>query len=224
MADSQLGVRVVSVEESSQAYLADLRPEDIIVRIDGKEIRSIDEFAVISSALKGRATVTNLLIFRNGTPKQLSVYLYSYPILHEWGLEFVPNYELRFAQPYTGREYWFRLGRGFEEVGKSSEALNAYLNALHQVPTDTAIAFKISRLFTLMSQERLKGGALAEGVALLRQAVVTMQKLFDYPLTNEQLQSIKSQLETTLRILREATAQRQIGTPLVPTQLIPAKT
>ena len=35
VADSQVGIRVVRVEDASQAHLADLRPEDIIVRVNG---------------------------------------------------------------------------------------------------------------------------------------------------------------------------------------------
>jgi len=55
VADSPLGVRVVSVEDASQASQADLRPEDIIIRVDGADVGSIDAFAMFSEALKGRA-------------------------------------------------------------------------------------------------------------------------------------------------------------------------
>jgi len=56
VADSGLGVRVVSVEEGSQPHQADLRAEDVIVQVDGREVHSIDEFAILSRAMKGRAT------------------------------------------------------------------------------------------------------------------------------------------------------------------------
>ena len=206
VAESTLGVRVVSVEESSQASLADLRPEDVIIRIHGQEIHSLDEFATLSTALKGRAVKADVLVFRNGSPRELVLHLYSYPVLREWGIEFVPEHDVRFAETRVGLDYWRRLGRGFEEAGKPAEALNAYLNGLHNVPTDAATALKASRLFSTVSRQRLQEGALAEGIASLHNAVRVLQKLFDYPLSDEDLQAIKQQLEDTLRTLRTVSA------------------
>ena len=209
VADSPLGVRVVSVEETSQASLADLRPEDLIVSIDGREIHSIDEFATLSTAMKGRATAAKVLVFRDGSPRELALHLYSYPILRTWGIEVIPDHDLRFAKPEIGLDYWMRLGRGFEEARKPAEALNAYLNALHNVPTDVAAACKVSDLFTRVSREQLDRGDLAGGVASLRQGLVVMQKLFDSPLTEEQLRAIKDRLTDTLRALRQTTASHK---------------
>jgi len=208
VADSPFGVRVISVEEASQAHLADLRPEDIIVRVHGTDVRSIDEFAALSTALKDRAVSTTVLVFRNGTPRELVVHLYSYPVLREWGLEFVPDLDLRFAQAETGLEYWVRLGRGFEEAGKPAEALNAYLNGLHNVPTDTPTALTVSRLFSQVSQRHLAAGSLVEGIADLRRALLMLERLFDRPLTDEQLDAVRRQLHETLQALRAATAAR----------------
>ena len=75
VADSPLGVRVVSVEEGSQASLADLRPEDIIVRVEAREVHSIDEFAALSATLKGHAASATVLVFRNGAPRELTLRL-----------------------------------------------------------------------------------------------------------------------------------------------------
>ena len=204
VADSPLGVRVVSVEDASQASLADLRPDDLILRVRGQEVRSIDEFAALSSGLKGRATEASLLIFRHGAPQELRLHLYSYPLLREWGLEFVPDDDIRFAQPEVGLAYWLRLGRGFEEAGKPEEALQAYLNGLHQVPTDAGAALKASALLFRLCQRRVRQRALTEGIASLREAVVVMERLFDYPLTHEQLQVVRRDLQETLGALREA--------------------
>ena len=204
IADSPLGVRVVSVEEASQAQLADLRPDDIIVRVRDVDIRSIDEFAVVSSALRGRAVAVPVLIFRNGTPRELTLHLYSYPLLQAWGLQVVPDHEIRFAEARVGLDYWSRLGRGFEEAGKPAEALDAYLNGLHNVPTDTATALQVSRLFIALSRQRLADGSLADGIADLRQALQVLERLFDHPLTGEQLRQVRSQLRETLQGLRQA--------------------
>ena len=204
--DSPLGIRVVSVEDASQASLADLRPEDIIVSVNGTEIHSIDEFATFSSALKGRATKATVLVFRNGSPHELLLHLYSYPILRAWGIEFVPEHDIHFAEPQIGLDYWTRLGRGFEDAHQPAQALNAYLNALHNVPTDVTVALKASQLLVEVSQRSLHDHALVEGITSLREAVLIMEQLFSYTLTDEQLQMIKRQLQETLEALRIAAA------------------
>lgn len=204
--DSPLGVRVVSVEESSQAHLADLRPEDVIVRLAGESIASIDAFAVLSTALKGRANRAAVTVFRNGAPKELVVHLYSYPILRVWGIEFVPDYDIHFADPSIGREYWMRMGRGFALAGKPEDALNAYLNALHTVPTDAEAALRAALLLTQISEQRLRERRMEEGITALRKGVVMMERLFESPLTDEQLQEIKGRLQDTVAALRLATA------------------
>ena len=204
VADSPLGVRVVSVEDASQAQLADLRPDDIIVRVRDADIRSIDEFAVRSSALRGRALAVPVLVFRDGTPRELTLHLYSYSILQAWGLKVLPDHDVRFAEPRVGLDYWSRLGRGFEEADKPAEALDAYLNGLHNVPADAATALHVSRLLVVLSRRRLADGALAEGIAELRQALQVLERLFDHPLTDEQLREVRSQLRETLQGLRQA--------------------
>lgn len=202
VADSPVGVRVVSVEESSQADLADLRPDDIIVRVRDTELHSIDEFATLSSALKGRVASVTLLVFRNGAPRELSLHLYSYPILREWRVEFLPDHDIRFADPSVGLAYWARLGRGFEVAGKPDDALGAYLNGLHNVPVDLATALHVTELWSAISQRQLAEGHLAEGIAGLRHTLTMMERLFDYPLTDDQLRSIREQLRATLSALK----------------------
>ena len=206
VADSPIGVRVVSVEESSQAYQADLRPEDIIVRIEGQGLHSIDDFATVSSSLISRTMKARVVIFRNGEPLELALHLYSYPILRAWGIEFVPDHDMRFAQPQIGLEYWTRLGRGLEEVHNPAQALDACLNGLHNVPTDVATAIKVSSLFLELSQKRITDGALGEGAELLRQTLIVMEHLFDYKLSDEQLEAIKGQLTATRDLLRQTVA------------------
>jgi hypothetical protein len=206
VADSPLGVRVVSVEESSQAYRADLRPEDIIVRVDDREVPGIDQFAALSASLRGQAVAAAVLVFRNGAPKQLALHLYSYPVLEEWGVEFIPQHDLRFAEPGVGLAYWARMGRGFEEAGKPAEALDAYLNGLHQKPDDVSVALAASRLYGRLSREHAERAELPHGIAALRDSVAILERSFHYPLTDAQLTVVKHQLTVTLETLRSMRA------------------
>ncbi|MBI3322024.1 MAG: PDZ domain-containing protein [Candidatus Omnitrophica bacterium] len=202
VADSPLGVRVVSVEESSQASLADLRPEDLIVRVRDTEVHSIDEFATLSNAMNGHAISATVLVFRNGMPRELTLHLYSYPILQAWGIRFLPDHDIRFADPQIGLAYWARLGRGFEEAGNVPDALDAYLNGLHNVPRDPATAMNVSTLLSQMSQQRLRSGALAEGLERLHESLLMLEQLFDSPLSDDQLKEVRRQLHDALHALR----------------------
>jgi len=201
-AGSVPGVRVVSVEEGSQAALADLRPEDIIIRINDTPLRTIDEFAVVSQALKRSATKAGVFVLRNGEPRELLVHLYSYPVLRRWDLTFVPDHDIRFAEAKVGMAYWMRLARGFETAGRSDQALNATLNALHNDPDNLDVALKASELLSRIARAKLAAHRLREALIAIQEGTILLGKLFDQPLDDAKLQAIKSQLEETLRALR----------------------
>jgi hypothetical protein len=203
VADSPVGVRVISVEADAPAALADLRAEDIIVRVQQADVRSIDEFSHLSTQLKGQATRIRVLVFRAGQRRELQLHAYSYPLLERWGVEFIPEYDLRFAEARVGAAYWQRLGRGFEEAGKPGEALNAYLNGLHLTPADAHLAAQAGVLWLQVTQQRLRERQLIEGLGALGQASAFLQRLFDYPLTTPQLIQLRDELKATLAALKQ---------------------
>ena len=200
-ADSPDGVRIVSVEESSQAFLADLRPEDILMQVDNTPTGTIDQFGAASQALKGKASKANVVVLRNGQPVQLLVHLYSYPILRRWRLSFIPNDEFRFADPHAGLGYWGRMARGFEGAGDEGRALDAYLNALHYEPDRRDVAVKIAELFWRIGRQRLQQHRMAEALGSLDQGTVLLEQLFEQPLEDAELQGIKSELEQTVQAI-----------------------
>ncbi len=204
VADNALGVRVVTIDGSSQAYAADLRPDDLIVRVDDDEVHSIDDFAAVSNKLRGKTIKASVIVLRNGSPKQLLLHLYSYPVLNAFGIEWVPEHDVRFAQPEIGRDYWMRMARGFETAGQSAKALDAYLNALHNTPSDGQAAFLASVVASKIGQEQVKSGNFSEGLTSLRSSLLITQKLFDGPLSDEQLSAVKDQLKATLQAIRQA--------------------
>jgi len=68
------GVYVVTVEEFSAAEKAGLKPEDVIIAIDGKTIKTMDELNKIKNTHKIGDKVT-LKIVRNGKEKELTLKL-----------------------------------------------------------------------------------------------------------------------------------------------------
>ncbi|OGX13284.1 MAG: hypothetical protein A3I71_02755 [Omnitrophica WOR_2 bacterium RIFCSPLOWO2_02_FULL_63_16] len=203
VADSPEGVRVIGVEEGSQADVADLRPEDIVLQVNDTPVKTIEEFSRTSQDLKGRAFKASVVILRNGEPRDVILHLYSYPVLRHWDLTFIPEHDVRFADPEVGAQYWMRLGRGFLSAKKPEPALNAYLNALHNDPRQLDAALRVAGLLLELTQSRLQAQRLPEALAAFKQGAVVLEHLFEHPLASDQLASIKSQLESTLRVLQE---------------------
>lgn len=197
-----LGVRVVSVEETSQAFLSDLRSEDVILQINGTAIHTIDEFAAISQQLKGRAAKATLLVLRNDQLQELTVHLYSVPVLQQWDLSFVPEHDIRFADPTAGVAYWMRLARGFQEAGDLEHALNAVLNALHNDPGRLDVALRAADLLWAIARAQLARGQLSGALAPLDHGTTLLERLMAHSLTVSQLQSVRHQLEETVAALR----------------------
>jgi hypothetical protein len=203
VADGPFGVRVVSVDESSQASLTDLRAEDVILEINQLPVRTIDEFAVVSRSLKGKASQAQVVVLRNGQPRELTLHLYSMPILQRWGLFFVHEHDIRFGQGETGLAHWSRLGRGFELAGNDEQALNAYLNALHNVPAEWRMAMKIDSLLWKIARVRLKADRLSEAIGTIQQANALLERLFEQPLEEADLKAVKQELTLTVAALRD---------------------
>ncbi len=211
VADSPQGVAVVSIEDYSQAFLAGLRPEDVVVQVDGRPVSTIDEFAALSQQMKGQAVRTNLVVLRNGQPRALELHLYSYPLLKTWNLAFIPDDEIRFVEPSAALDYWSRMGRGFESANQLDHALEAWLNALHNEPTNVGVAVHICELLAQLARQSLAVHQLAQAVKALQREIIMLQRLFDYSLTDDQLQSVKRQLQetvTTLKSVRQGSLEK----------------
>ena len=204
VANGPLGVRVVSVEEQSQASLSDLRPEDVIVQVNGETVKTIDDFAVLSQHLTGRSTRAAVLVLRNGEPQELLVHLYSVPILRQWGLSFVPEHDLRFVAPSAAVAYWMRLSRGFQDAKDLERALNAVLNALHHDAGNLELALKASDVLWAIARQRLTARRIPQAFTSIQHATTLLQHLFHHPLTEAQLEAVRAQLQETLAVLRHS--------------------
>ncbi|HEX9785310.1 MAG TPA: hypothetical protein VGA56_21580 [Opitutaceae bacterium] len=202
--DTQLGVQIVRVDEASQAYQADLRPGDLLLRIHETDIRTIEEFAVVSLALKGRAEETRLLVFRNGAPRELTLHLYSYPVLRAWGVRFIPDHNIRFADIEPAVEYWMRMGRGFEEAKKPLEALDAYLNVLHISNGHLPAAVRVAGLMLHTGSRQVAMGDHPAGLARLTDAMEILSRLFNHPLHPDQLGYIRDQLAGAVEAMQNS--------------------
>jgi len=204
VAGSPIGVRVISVTEGSQAFLSDLRPEDLVVQVNGQPVKTLDEFAVLSHGLKGRATKAAVLVLRNGEPQTLLLHLYSVPILRQWGVSFVPEHDLRFADSSAGVAYWMRLARGFQEAKDLERALNAVLNALHNDPSNLGLALKASDVLWAIARKRLNARRIPQALSAIQHATTLLERLFRHPLTEAQLEAVRAQLQETVEVLRRS--------------------
>ena len=206
VADGRGGVRVVSVEERSQAFLADLRPEDLILRINEMPTSRIEQFATVSQLLKGHQAAATLLVMRSGELRDIILHLFSYPVLTRWKLAFVPDFDLRFGDPSVGREYWTKLAHEFQAAGRRDAALNALLNALHNDPESVETAWLVSEALWDVSEIQLGSNRMADALGTLRNQLTLLDRLFDEPLEEGRLRTLKLRLSdsiTSLKKIRE---------------------
>ena len=123
--------------------------------------------------------------------------------LHQWDLAFIPDHELRFAEPTAGRHYWLNLGRGFETADDLDGALQASLNALHNEPDNVEVAMNTADLFWRIAERHLQSRRLPDAMRALGSGTALLHRLFEHPLKPEQLNQIKSRLEESLHLLKE---------------------
>ena len=76
--DLEIGVYVKSVEDFSPAEKAGIKPGDVIIKADGKDITTMDELTEIKNSHQIGETMT-LVVTRNGEERELSVTLEETP-------------------------------------------------------------------------------------------------------------------------------------------------
>jgi len=136
------GVVVVFVREDAFALAAGVRAGDHLVAIDEQPINSLEDFADMSRALAGRRTDVSVELLRGGTRFTTDVSLASPTVRSAWGLAFLPDYSLRFADPNAARRYWSQRASHELVQGQDVEAMRSLLNVLHYAPDayDEALA------------------------------------------------------------------------------------
>jgi len=74
MTDDVKGVRFADVRPNSPAAKAGLKGQDIMVKLDGKEIQNLQDFTYVLRSHKPGDTV-EVVVMRDGTPMTVSVTL-----------------------------------------------------------------------------------------------------------------------------------------------------
>ncbi len=221
VADAKPGARVVVVDEESAAYAGGVRPGDVITRLNGAAVGSIDEFALQSQHVLGKVSEATLVVERGGRPIALLISLFSQRLLEAWGERFVPNLELRFRDPKAGYAYWSTEGRRVAQSQRVSLAIEAFETALHYQPAHVETALLLAGQWNMLAQSRFADRRNDQGIAALQHAVNMYQRLLAKGVTAEQLAEIKGQLQ---RLVSTLDAQLPAGTPSAEPEAAPSGT
>ncbi len=152
------GLMVIEAQEGSPAYNAGLKTGDVVVEVDGKKVKSIEEYVNISRELKNKKVETTLTIRREGVLYDAVIRIYSIPIHEQWDQKVTKPIELPKEVTQSPYEYWSSKGRmtlkkfgktaPFEEnVEICNEAIKYFFNSLHYQTDSINTALLIAKLY-----------------------------------------------------------------------------
>jgi len=151
------GLMVIETQEGSPAFNAGLKAGDVVVEVDGKKIKSIEEYVNISGEVKKKVE-TSLTIRREGVLYEAVIRIYSIPIHEQWDQKVTKPIELPKGLTDSPYGYWSNKGRRtlkkfgktapFEEnVEICNEAIKYFFNSLHYQTDSINTALLIAKLY-----------------------------------------------------------------------------
>ncbi|MFQ5964660.1 MAG: PDZ domain-containing protein [Candidatus Scalinduaceae bacterium] len=176
------GLKVIDVQKGSPSFDAGLKSGDVILEIDGKKIKSLDDYVIISSEIKDKKVEASLTVVREGVSYEAVIIIYSVPIHHHWEEKVSKPKELPQGltnSPYT---YWTNKGNrilkktnnkaSFEaKVGNYNEAIKYLYNGLHYQPKSIGTAIQIAKSYHELGNTYLNNGVINKGIKSYKDSI-----------------------------------------------------
>ncbi len=194
--ESAVGVQVVSVREDSQAYGAGVRVGDRIIRMGETAVSTVSEFEQLAWNTAEADKVT-LLAYRHSEPQTFEVHRFSYPVLARWGFALKPNLELRFGEADIGSYYWIKQAITWETAEDWSQAIYAYLNALHHKPDQVHVVIRVAELYARLGDGLLTTSS-KDALDNYTKSIHLLNRLFDENLDTAQLKRVRDLLKSAI--------------------------
>jgi len=176
------GIKIVELQSGSPGFDAGLRTGDIVLEIDGKEVKKLRDYVKISRELKGKKVEVSLVILREGVSYDVTIMIYSVPIYQHWKEKVAKPLDLPRGLTNTPYVYW--VGKGFRALQKPNDklsfkakaanynlALKFLLNALHYRPESIDTALKVAKAYNELGKLYVMKGDMKEGVINYRKAI-----------------------------------------------------
>jgi len=176
------GIKIVEVQSGSPGFDAGLRTGDIVLEIEGKKTKKLEDYVEISRKVKNKKVEVSLVILREGVSYDVTIKIYSIPIFQHWKEKVTKPIELPRGLTNTPYVYW--VGKGFRTLQKPDDklsfeakvanynlALKFLLNALHYRPESIDTALKVAKSYDELGKLHMMNGDIKEGVINYRKSI-----------------------------------------------------
>ncbi len=176
------GIKIVEVQSGSPGFDAGLRTGDIVLEIEGKKTKKLEDYVEISREVKNKKIEVSLVILREGISYDVTIKIYSIPIFQHWKEKVTKPIELPRGLTNTPYVYW--VGKGFRTLQKPNDklsfeakaanynlALKFLLNALHYRPESIDAALKVAKSYNELGKLYVLNGDIKEGIINYRKSI-----------------------------------------------------
>jgi membrane-associated protease RseP (regulator of RpoE activity) len=205
VSQGEQGVKVVEVSPGYPVERAGLRVGDLILEIDGKKIKTLDEFVALSKSSGDKVTETSLLVIRKGKLQNISLIAYSDAVFKEWK-EKVPIPPEKNIVGISLFQYYLekgrakleeaRIGGSFEnQLSKNEEAIKYLFYALHYSPITVEVVILVADTYVNMARLCLESGQTAVAVEDYGKAAGLYEKCSKRHITEKEMELILTRLQ-----------------------------
>ncbi len=175
------GIKIVDVKSGSPGFGAGLRAGDIVLEIEGKKTKKLEDYVEISREVKGKKVEIPLVILREGVSYDVTIKIYSIPIFQHWKEKITKPIELPPGLTNSPYEYW--VGKGNRslirperedseaEVANYNKAIKYFLNGLHYQPESIDTALQIANSYHELGNLHVVNGDIKEGIINYRKSI-----------------------------------------------------
>ncbi|GAX60690.1 magnetosome protein MamE [Candidatus Scalindua japonica] len=176
------GLKIVEVQSGSPGFDAGLKSGDIILEIEGKKIRSLPDYVKISKEIKNKKVEVSLVIIRKDIEYDVSIKIYSLPVLQNWKEKVAKPIKLPRGLTKTPYIYW--VGKGYRilvehvnnkpvdtKIANYNEALEYLFYALHYRPESIDTALQVAIVYRRLGSLYMEKKMVKEGVENYRKSI-----------------------------------------------------
>lgn len=199
------GVKVVEIFPGSPGETSGIKVGDLIVEVDGEEVRTLEAFVAKSKALQDKKPEATLLVLRGGKLENMVISAYSVSVYQAWKEKVLPPQDTILGG-VSLFQYWTEKGKKkLDEnqrdiprdikLSNYEEAIKSFFYALHYAPTSVEVGLLVADTYGNMAKFYQDGGALPEAAEYYRKAADFYEKCSKKTTKEEDLRKILSSLK-----------------------------
>ena len=176
LSERSKGLMVVEVQKESPVFDAGLRQGDIVLELEGKEVKNLESYVNLSRKIKNDEKVeAYLTILREGAKYEAVIKVYSIPVFQSWNEKVAKPTGAPRNLKGTPFEYWVDRGKRtlakaeresiFQtKVKRYNEAITYLYNGLHFQPESVDIALQIASTYRIVGKLYLGNRSKEESI------------------------------------------------------------